>query len=141
LWYEVFKYIYGAACWDPYREGQIREPDRVQKKAAKFAHHTNSHTWESLASRRKIARLGALYRAYCGEKAWKDIGNRLERPHYLSRIDHNLKIRNRRQRTDIGKYSFVNRTIEQLPAEVLKPLPCNPSTFRKRVRKVISEVL
>jgi hypothetical protein len=85
--------------------------------------------------------LGALYKAYCGEKAWKD---RLERPHYLSRVDHNLKIRNKRQRTDIGKYSFVNRTIEhlnQLPAEVLKPLPCNTTTFRKRERKVISEVL
>ena len=25
---------YGAACWDPYREGQISALDRVQKKAA-----------------------------------------------------------------------------------------------------------
>jgi len=33
---------YGAACWDPYREGQISALDRVQKKAAKFAHHTSS---------------------------------------------------------------------------------------------------
>jgi len=134
---------YGAACWDPYREGQIRELDRVQKKAAKFSHHTKSPTWETLASRRKIARLCALYKAYRGERAWKAIGDRLERPHYLSRADHNLKIRNRRQRTDIGKYSFVNRTIEhwnQLPAEVLEPLPCNSTTFRKRIRKVISEV-
>ena len=32
---------YGAACWDPYREGHITALDRVQKKAAKFAHHTN----------------------------------------------------------------------------------------------------
>jgi len=32
---------YGAACWDPYREGQIHALDRVQKKAAKFANHTN----------------------------------------------------------------------------------------------------
>jgi hypothetical protein len=37
---------YGASCWDPYREGQIRELDRVQKKAAKFAYHTNSPIWE-----------------------------------------------------------------------------------------------
>jgi hypothetical protein len=59
------------------------------------------------------------------------------------RVDHNLQIRNRRQRTDIGKYSFVNRTIEhwnQLPAEVLEPFPCNSTTFRERLRKVISEV-
>jgi hypothetical protein len=33
---------YGAACWNPYREGQITTLDRVQKKAAKFAHHTKS---------------------------------------------------------------------------------------------------
>ena len=108
-----------------------------------FSHHTKSPTWETLASRRKIARLCALYKAYRGERAWKAIGDRLERPHYLSRSDNILKIRNRRQRTDIGKYSFVNRTIEhwnQLPAEVLEPLPCNSTTFRKGIRKVISEV-
>jgi hypothetical protein len=37
---------YGVACWDPYREGQISALDRVQKKAAKFIHHTNSPNWE-----------------------------------------------------------------------------------------------
>ena len=37
---------YGAACWDQYREGQIHALDRVQKKAAKFAYHTNSSNWE-----------------------------------------------------------------------------------------------
>jgi hypothetical protein len=37
---------YGAACWDPYTERQIIPLDRVQKKAAKFAYHTNSSNWE-----------------------------------------------------------------------------------------------
>jgi hypothetical protein len=48
-----------------------------------------------------------------------------------------------RQRTDIGKYSFVNRTIQhwnQLPAEVLGILRCKPITFKKGVRKVITEL-
>jgi hypothetical protein len=45
---------YGAACWNPYREGQITAIGRVQKKAAKFAYHTNSSNWETLASRRKL---------------------------------------------------------------------------------------
>jgi hypothetical protein len=84
-----------------------------------------------------------VHKAYCGEKAWKDVGDRLDRPHYLSRVDHNLKIRNRSKRTDIGKYSFVNRTIQhwnQLPAEVLELLPRNSTIFRKRARKVILEV-
>jgi len=133
---------YGASCWDSYREGQINALDRVQKKAAKFVHHKISPNWESLASRRKVPRLCALYKAYCGERAWKDIGDSLKRPYYLSKVDHVRKIRTRRQRTDRGKYSFVNRTIgdwNQLPAEVLETLLCKPTTFRKRLRKVITE--
>jgi hypothetical protein len=50
----------GSACWDPYREGQISALDRVQKKAAKFAHHTNSSNRETLTSRRKLSRICAL---------------------------------------------------------------------------------
>jgi len=134
---------YGAACWDPYREGQIRALDRVQKRAARFAHHKNSTNWETLVPRRKLSRICALFKAYCGEREWKAIGDRLEWPHYLSRVDHERKIRSRMQRTDIGKYHFVNRTIQhwnQLPAEVLGILPCKPITFKKRVRKVIIEL-
>jgi hypothetical protein len=59
------------------------------------------------------------------------------------RIDHDWKIKNRWQRTDIGKYSFVNGTIRlwnRLPAEILRTLPCKPSAFRKRVRKMINVV-
>jgi len=59
---------YGAACWDPYWEGQIIALDRVQKKAAKFAHHKNSPNWETLASRRKLSRVCALFKAYSGER-------------------------------------------------------------------------
>ena len=66
---------YGAACWDPYREGQISALDRVQKKAAKFAHHKYSPNWETLASRRKLSRICAFYKAYSGERAWKSIGD------------------------------------------------------------------
>jgi len=110
---------YGAACWDPCREGQISALDRVQKKGAKFAHYTNSPNWETLASRRKVSRICALFKEYSGEPAWKPNGDRLQRPHYLNRVDHARKIRCRRQRKDIGKYSFVNKTIQrwnQLPA-------------------------
>jgi hypothetical protein len=60
----------------------------------------------------------ALYKACTGEKAWKAIGDRLQAPSYLSRVDHHWKIRARKQRTDIGKYSCLNRSItdwNQLP--------------------------
>jgi hypothetical protein len=134
---------YGAACWDPYREGQINALDSVQKKAAKFARHKNSQNWETLVSRRKLSRICAFFKAYSGERAWKLIGDRLKWPQYLSRVDHERKIRSRKQRTDRGKYSFINRTIQQwnqLPAEVLEILPCKPITFKQRVRKVIIEL-
>ena len=67
----------------------------------------------------------------------------VQRPHYLSRIDHERKIKSRRQRTDIGKYSFVIRTIQdwnRLPAEVLGTVPFKLKTLKKRVRKAIIEV-
>jgi hypothetical protein len=134
---------YGAACWDPYREGQITGFDRVQKKAAKFAHQTNSSNWETLVSLRKLSRICALFKAYSGERAWNAISDRLQRQHYLSRVDHERKIKHRRQRADIGKYSFVNRTIQdwnQIPAEVLGTLPCKLNTLKKRARKAIIEV-
>ena len=102
---------YGAACWDPYREGQIDALDRVQKEAAKFAYHVNESNWERLSQSRKISRICALFKAYSKERAWKAIGGRLQRSNYLSRVDHERKIKNRRQRTDIEKYSFVNGTI------------------------------
>ena len=90
---------YGAVCWDPYREGQITGLDRVEKKAAIFAHRKNSSNWETLASRRKLSHTSALFKAYSGKRVWKDIGDRLKGPHYLSRVDHGRKIRSRRQST------------------------------------------
>jgi len=64
----------------------------------------------------------------------------LRRPFCMSRVDHVHKIRDRKQRTDIRKYSFVSGTINnwnQLPAEVLGTFPCKPKIFRNRVRKAI----
>jgi len=46
-----------------------------------------------------------------------------------------------KQRTDIGKYFFVNRTIRswnQLPASLLASFPCKIKTFRKRVKNVVT---
>jgi len=125
---------YVVACWDPYREGQIYALDKVQKKGAKFAHHTNSPNWETLALRRTLSHICAFFKAYSGECEWKSIGDRLQRPHYLSRVDHERKIKSRRQRKDIGIYSFVNRTIQHwksLPAEVLGILTWKPVTFKR----------
>ena len=55
---------YGASCWDTYRGGQINALDRVEKKAAKFASHANISVWETLAHRRKIDHICALFKGY-----------------------------------------------------------------------------
>jgi len=77
---------YGASYLDPYMEGQINALDRVQKKAAKFANNTKVSVWETMAQRRKIARI-----CDTGERAWKAVGDRLKGPCYLSRDDHDRK--------------------------------------------------
>jgi hypothetical protein len=65
----------------------------------------------------------------------------LLKPCYLSRDDHRWKVRSRKQRTDVGKYSFVNRTIKdwnRLPAGMLASFPCKLNSFRKRVREAVT---
>jgi hypothetical protein len=108
----------GAACWNPYKEFQINALDRVQNKTDKFTYHTGGLDWKCLAQRRKIAHMDALFKAYTGERAWKAIGDMLQTSSYLSMVEHSSNIRAGKQRTDVGKYSFVNRTISdwnQLP--------------------------
>jgi len=81
------------------------------------------------------------FKAYTGRRTWNAIGNRLLKPCYLSRGDHNRKIRTRKQRTGVGKYSFVNRAIKslnQLPASLLASFPCKVNTLRKRVKNVVT---
>jgi len=82
-----------------------------------------------------------LFKAYAGERAGKSKGDRLKGPCHLSRDNHDRKIWSRTQRTDIGKYCFVNRTIKlwnQLAAEALATFRCKSHTFRKGFRKVIT---
>jgi hypothetical protein len=73
------------------------------------------------------------------------IGDRLQAPSYLSRVDHHWKIRARKQRTDIGKYSFVNRSItdwNQLPDGTIRTSQVK-LIFSKRVLgkcKTVEEV-
>ena len=62
-------------------------------------------------------------------------------PSYFSKVDHVRKIRDRKQITDIGKYSYVNRTIKnwnQIPANALGTFPSKPKMFRKRVKEAIT---
>ena len=66
------------------------------------------------------------------------MGDRLQAPSYLSRVDHYWKIRARKQRTDIGKYSFVNRSItdwNRVPEGAKGTSHGKTHIFKTRVRK------
>jgi len=133
----------GLRCWDPYRKGQINALERVRKKVAKFANVTSDSAGKTVALRRKIAPICALFNTYIGEWAWEATGDRLQGPCYPSKDDHDRKIRARKQRTGIGKYCIVYRTTKrwnQLHAVALETSPCKSHIFRKRVRKVIVRV-
>jgi hypothetical protein len=126
---------------------QIESPHQWLKATKRFwgsARHYDSPKFSNIifppGSSKTTARLCALFKAYTGERVWKAISNKLRRPYYLSKVDHVRKNRDRKQRNDIVKYSFVNRTIRnwnQLPAEALGTFPCKTKIFRKRVRKAI----
>jgi hypothetical protein len=75
---------------------------------------------------------------YTGEPAWKSIEDRLQGPCYPSRDYHDHKIWAWKQITDIGKYSFINRTIKfwnQLPAQALATFPVNHLSLERGLRK------
>jgi hypothetical protein len=81
----------------------------------------------------------AHYKGYTGDRTWKEIGDRLQAPSYLSKVGHYWKIKARKQRTDIGKYSFVNRSItdwNKLPEVAIRTSHGTTHIFETRVRKV-----
>ena len=81
----------------------------------------------------------ALYKAYIGERAWKAIVDGLQASSYLSRVDHHWKIRARKQRIDIGKYSYVNRSITDwnlLPEGAIRTSRGKRYIFKTRVKEV-----
>jgi hypothetical protein len=94
---------------DPYREGLINALDWVQNKASKFAHQRNYLKWDTLAQRREIARICAFFKAYTGERAWKTISDRLQKPYYHTIMIGKSGAENKRH---VGKYSFVHGTIQ-----------------------------
>jgi len=59
---------YGAACWDPRKEGEINALHRVQTRAAHFTNITKDSDCETLAQCRTVARLCALLQAHSGEQ-------------------------------------------------------------------------
>ena len=95
----------------------------MQKKTAKHAKHTNDSVWETLAQRRKLARICAPFKAYTGECAWKATGYRLQGPCYRSRDDYDRKIRSRKARLKANRIVLWNSKIHGYVPENLSLNP------------------
>jgi hypothetical protein len=99
---------YRAAYWDPNIEGQMNALYQIRKKAAPCTHHTKYSDWESVAQRRTLTQLCALFKAYSAERLGELFATDC---HGLTIECGCPKIRDRKQGKDIGMYSFVNSAI------------------------------
>lgn len=141
---------YASSVWDPHETGLVKKLEGVQRKAARYVvgKHKKAESvtrmlahlkWESLESRRKILRLAGMFKAWNSAEGWGELNARLHLPTYIGRGDHSFKIKERVQKTDTVKYSFVNRGIREwnsLPEEVLLPMPKNVKTFKSRLKSI-----
>ena len=142
---------YGDSIWDPHQKGLANKLENVQRRAARFVlgryGKTDSVTdmikelgWEKLESRRKTKRLGNIYKTFTAKPSLKELNNKLREPDYIGRNDHKHKIATLKQRTDICKFSFLNRGIVEwnnLPEEVFEPFPPSCNVFLNRIKRVV----
>jgi hypothetical protein len=80
----------------------------------------------------------ALYKVCTGERAWKTIWDWLQASSYLGTVDHYCKPRTRKQRRNIRKYSFVNRSItdwNKLPEVAIRASHGKTHIFKTKVRE------
>ena len=124
---------YGSAAWDPYYDKDIKKLERDQRKAARFcAGNYNPHasvtemlkdlSWDTLATRRKTARLSFMYKLthnlvdFSAENHLKPNNER------RTRGSHDFKFLVPRAKKDIFKFSFFPRTIGEwnsLPKDIV----------------------
>ena len=140
---------YATSVWDPHETGLCKKTEGIQRKAARyvFGKHRNDESvskmidqlgWESLQYRRKNFRLTGIYNTWNRKDGWDELRHRFQTPTYIGRGDHLLKIKEREQKTDLAKFSFLNRGIREwnaLPEEVLIPMPKNSRKFRTKLNK------
>lgn len=124
---------YAAIIWDPHTKTEINKLERVQRLAARFIYSNYMRTQsvslllaradlQSLATRRKIARLKFIYDLY--HKNYKlDPSVYLRPPGRVSaRTNHSFSVQAYVPRVDVFKFSFLVRSIvdwNALPPEVL----------------------
>ena len=108
---------YGSAAWDPYYDKDIKKLERVQRKAARFsAGNYNPYasmtemlkdlSWDTLATRRKTARLSFMYKLTHNSIDCSAENHLKPNNERRTRGSHDFKFLVPRAKKDIFKFSF-----------------------------------
>lgn len=111
----------------------------VQNVAAKFV--ARVIIWDSLNVQREKVQLCSIFKALRGDSVSREINNRLLAAIYSGRNLYGKKVRGREQRTDISKFSFINRTIEiwkSLAPSLLEV--CSEHIFKRIFNHIIKQI-
>jgi hypothetical protein len=94
--------------------------------------------WDSLNQRKKRSILCGMYRIVTVERARGDLGKEILKSNFVGKNDHQFKIKCRSQRTNLKKFSYLNRKIldwNDLPVKLLEPFPRYINMFKNKLRK------
>ena len=68
--------------------------------------------WSTLEVRRELDRLCGMHKAVNQVRGWEEITSKIEYSNRIGRGDHAKKMCVKQVKTDVGKYSFINRTVK-----------------------------
>ena len=129
---------YGSAVWDPYKETDKNALEKVQSIAVRRVtgrmkrwriernnkgvicklwesptEMKKEMCWESLESRRKVARLCNLYKIREGARGWNELSLIVKERSYKGRTGKGGLLHEPRAKKNCGKFSFVARTTRE----------------------------
>ena len=144
---------YGSKVSDPYRLGQIKDLEAIQKRAARRVlnkYHryepegiyesatemVRSLGWPPLEERRELDRLCGMHKIVNQTRGWEELSEKIQLNTRVGRGDHVKKLTINQVNTDVGKYSFLNRTVKSWNAlEEEVALTKGARQFRTRAEK------
>jgi ribonuclease P/MRP protein subunit RPP40 len=141
---------YASMTWDPHQQFLKDLLEKVQRKAVRkvLCKYGKRHSptemlqdlhWQMLESRRKHARLVAMFKIMNGEIAWKGMDKYLRKATFVGKGSHQLKLDIKCYKTNVGKYSFMGATINdwnQLDIAVVDPWPESVEDFKGRLNAI-----
>jgi hypothetical protein len=157
---------YASSVWDPYRTGETKDVEKVQRLAARRVTGRMSRWryiqnykgellkeldspsemvselgWETLAARRKTDRLCNYFRVMQGNDGWRELNGKVDVDSVMRgfRGEHKRKVVLKGSKKDVGQFSFLNRTgrdWNSVDAKVFDVSDSSVHKFRNKLRDV-----